>query len=202
MRLFLLFPLFVSMISCLTAPEIYLNDNSIHWKKYVANKSASDIYQNIYRFDDNANIDFIVYGYKSKIKYKLFLMKEHNEAFYYKNSTLKNYIIESIPSMNLYEDAMKKDPYSVLYRDSYFSRDFPDRSIYLPVGLMYTNETLYMVRNYGKDYQDRLSYWLRKNGYGSGKEWISAVNADWASYPIPTEHELDWSKLEKIGELF
>ena len=202
MKLFLLFPLFFFMLSCVTAPEIYLNNNVVYWKEYVANKSSSDIYQNIYRFDKNANIDFIVYGYKSKIKYKLFLMKETNEAFYYKKATLKSYIIESLPSLNLYQDALKKNDYSTLYMNYYFNRTFSDRSIYLPIGLAFKDGNLYIAKTYGKDYIDRLSHWLRKNGYGTGKEWIPAINVDWNSYPVPIEHEIDWNDLEIIGKLF
>ena len=202
MKLFLLFPLFFFMLSCVTAPEIYLNNNVVYWKEYVANKSSSDIYQNIYRFDKNANIDFIVYGYKSKIKYKLFLMKESNEAFYYKNTTLKSYIIESLPSLNLYEDALKNNDNSRLYINEYFNKTFSDRSIYLSIGLAFKDGNLYIAKTYGKDYIDRLSHWLRKNGYGIGKEWIPAINVDWNSYPVPIEHEIDWNDLEIIGKLF
>lgn len=202
MKLFLLFPLFFFMLSCVTAPEIYLNNNVVYWKEYVANKSSSDIYQNIYRFDKNANIDFIVYGYKSKIKYKLFLMKESNEAFYYKNTTLKSYIIESLPSLNLYEDALKNNDNSRLYINEYFNKTFSDRSIYLSIGLAFKDGNLYIAKTYGKDYIDRLSHWLRKNGYGTGKEWIPAINVDWNSYPVPIEHEIDWNDLEIIGKLF
>ena len=202
MKLFLLFPLFFFMLSCVTAPEIYLNNNVVYWKEYVANKSSSDIYQNIYRFDKNANIDFIVYGYKSKIKYKLFLMKESNEAFYYKNTTLKSYIIESLPSLNLYQDALKNNDNSRLYINEYFNKTFSDRSIYLSIGLAFKDGNLYIAKTYGKDYIDRLSHWLRKNGYGTGKEWIPAINVDWNSYPVPIEHEIDWNDLEIIGKLF
>ncbi|MDA0033757.1 hypothetical protein OFR41_01165 [Brachyspira hyodysenteriae] len=203
MKLFLLSPLFFFMLSCLTVPEIYLNNNVIYWREYVANKSASDIYQNIYRFDKNADMDYIVYGYKSKIKYKLFLMKESNEAFYYKNVTLKTYIIESLPSFNLYEDALNKKDYSTLYMNNYFNRTtFSDTSIYLPIGLAFKDGNLYIAKTYGEDYKDRLSHWLRKNGYGIGKEWIPAINVDWNSYPVPTEHEIDWNELEIIGKLF
>ena len=78
-----------SLFSCATVPEIYLKtNNGSYWKELVKNKVASDSYQNIYRFDKNANMSLIVYGYKSKIKYTLFLMKEHNQAFYYKKFTL------------------------------------------------------------------------------------------------------------------
>lgn len=202
MKLFLLFQLFFFMLSCLTAPEIYLNNNVIYWKEYVVNKSASDVYQNIYRFDKNADMYFIVYGYKSKIKYKLFLMKEPDEAFYYKNTTLKSYIIGSLPSLNLYEDALKNNNNSRLYINDYFNRSFSDRTIYMPIGLAFKDGNLYIAKNYGKDYQDRLSHWLKKNGYGTGKEWIPAINADWNSYPVPIEHEIDWNDLEIVGRLF
>ena len=190
------------MLSCATVPEIYLNNNVIYWREYVANKSSSDIYQNIYRFDKNADMDFIVYGYKSKIKYKLFLMKESDEAFYYKNIPLKSYIVESLPSLNLYEDALKKSDNSVLYANDYFKKKFHNRIIYLPIGLAFKSGNLYIAKTYGEDYKDRLAYWLRKNGYGSGKEWIPGINADWDSYPVPTEHEIDWNDLEIIGKLF
>ncbi|MEI0485160.1 hypothetical protein R4K89_07185 [Brachyspira intermedia] len=202
MKLFLLFPLFFFMLSCLTAPEIYLNKNVVYWKEYVANKTASDVYQNIYRFDKNADMYFIVYGYKSKIKYKLFLMKESDEAFYYKNTTLKSYIIGSLPSLNLYEDALKNNNNSRLYINEYFNGSFSDRAIYLPIGLAFKDGNLYIAKNYGEDYKDRLSYWLRKNGYGTGKEWIPAINVDWNSYPVPIEHEIDWNDLEIVGKLF
>ncbi|WP_300367219.1 hypothetical protein [Brachyspira sp.] len=202
MKLFLLFPLFLSILSCLTSPEIYLNNNAVYWKKNVSNKIASDIYQNIYRFDENGDINFFVYGYKRKIKYKLFLMKEINEAFYYKNSTLKNYIVESLPAFNLYIDALTKNDNNTLYVNKHFSRDFKNRSIYLPIGLMVKDDNLYIAKTYGNDYKTRLLHWLIKNGYGSYKNWIPAINVNWASYPIPTEHEIDWNNLEIVGKLF
>ncbi|WP_300721178.1 hypothetical protein, partial [uncultured Brachyspira sp.] len=202
MKLFILFPLFFSMLSCLTSPEIYLNNNALYWKDSVRNKIASDIYQNIYRFDENGNIDFFVYGYKTKIKYKLFLMKEANEAFYYKNSTLKNYIVESLPAFNLYRDALTKNNNNMLYVNNYFSKDFKNRSIYLPIGLMVKDNNLYIAKSYGEDYKARLFHWLIKNGYGSPKDWVPAINVNWLSYPIPIEHEIDWNSLEIIGQLY
>ena len=202
MKLFLLFPLFFYMLSCLTSPEIYLNNNALYWRDSVGGKTASDIYQNIYRFSENGDIDYFVYGYKNKIKYKLFLMKESNEAFYYKNSTLKNYIVESLPSFNLYKDALTKTDYNILYANDYFSRSFKNRSIYLPIGLMVKDGDLYIAKTYGEDYKSRLFHWLIKNGYGYGKDWIAAINVDWSSYPIPMEHEIDWNNLELIGKLF
>ena len=205
MRVFLSFTLLFLVISCASTPEIYLKtNNAYYWKELIKNKVASDDYQNIYRFDEKANMTLTVYGYKSKIKYTLFLMKEHNQAFYYKNFTLKNYIIESLPSFNLYEDAVTKNDYSILYLDYsyYFSKNFPDRSIYLPIGLMIEDNNLYITKSYDAGYMDRLSHWLMKNGYGKGKEWIPAVNADWESYPVPTEHEIDWEKIEFVGVLF
>ncbi|MCZ9948287.1 hypothetical protein [Brachyspira hyodysenteriae] len=173
------------MLSCLTVPEIYLNNNVIYWREYVANKSASPIF--IKTFIDlikNADMDYIAYGYKSKIKYKLFLMKESNEAFYYKNVTLKTYIIESLPSFNLYEDALNKKDYSTLYMNNYFNRTtFSDTSIYLPIGLAFKYGNLYIAKTYGEDYKDRLSHWLRISGYGTGKEWkCFGKNVDWNSY--------------------
>lgn len=203
LRLFLLL-LLLYILSCSTVPEIYLNDNVLYWKEYVSNKKSSDKYQNIYVFDNNCNIDLIIYGYKSKIKYKLFLMKEYNQAFYYKKYRLKNYIIESLPSFNLYQDTVKKNVYESLYKDFsyYISKNLPDTDIYLSIGLMVKDDNLYIAKNYGNDYRSRLYHWLIKNGYGKGKEWIPSINADWTSYPVPTEHEIDWNTIEFIGKLF
>ena len=204
-KLFSLMILSFSLFSCATVPEIYLKtNNGSYWKELVKNKVASDSYQNIYRFDKNANMSLIVYGYKSKIKYTLFLMKEHNQAFYYKKFTLKNYIIESLPSLNLYRDVTTKNAYTPLYLDFsfYFSSSFKDKSIYMPIGLMVEDNKLYIAKVYDSSYKDKLRYWLRKNGYGRGREWIPAINADWSSYPIPTEHEIDWDKIEFVGTLF
>lgn len=204
MRLFFIFctSLFF-IISCVTAPKIYLKtDNAVYWKELIRNKVASDNYQNIYRFDEKANMNLTIYGYKSKIKYTLFLMKERNQAFYYKNSNLKSYIIESMPSFNLYKDAMAKDNYNILYVNPYFNKNFKNRTIYLPIGLMVDENKLYIAKIYDAGYNDRLNYWLRKNGYGDREEWRPAINVDWSSYPVPTEHEIDWEKIELIGILF
>lgn len=204
MRLFLLFPLLFSILSCLSAPEIYLKtNNAVYWKDMVKNKTASDTYQNIYRFNNKANMTLNVYGYKSPIKYTLFLMKENNQAFYYKNTTLKSYIVESLPTFNLYNDPVRKNVYNSLYSDLsyYITRKFPDIDIYLSIGLMVEDNILYIAKNYTSDYKDRLNHWMRKNGYGSGAEWIPSVSADWESYPVPTEHEIDWNDLQIIGTL-
>ncbi|WP_295163266.1 hypothetical protein [uncultured Brachyspira sp.] len=204
MKFFLILLLF-SMISCITAPEIYLKtDNALYWKELIKNKASSDIYQNIYRFDKKGNMNLTIYGYKDKIKYTLFLMKQNNQAFYYKKYTLKNYIIESLPSLDLYKDVLEKSHYDIFYIDYFFSKKIPDKSIYLPIGFMVNEDILYIAKIYDSDYEDRLNHWLRKNGYGYsyGNEWIPAVNVDWSSYPVPTEHEIDWNRLELIGKLF
>lgn len=204
MKLSFLFPLFFMMLSCLSAPEIYLKTNNAqYWKDMVKNKMSYDIYQNIYKFNNNANMTLNVYGYKSPIKYSLFLMKEKNQAFYYKNTTLKSYIIESLPTFNLYQDTVKKNVYDRLYSELsyYISKNFPDRSIYLSIGLMVKDDVLYIARNYTLDYTNRLRHWMRKNGYGRGGDWIPSVSADWESYPIPTEHEIDWDDIDVIGKL-
>ena len=200
----LFFLTFFMILSCLSSPEIYLSTkNANYWIENVRNKITVDSYENLYKFNDNADLTLSVYGYNKPIKYKLFLMKEKNQSFYYKNITLKNYIIESLPNLNLYSDMIKKNAFETLYLDSFYyvSKNFPDKSIYLSIGLMIENNILYLASHYNKEYEDRLNFWLRKNGYGNGKDWTPSISANWESYPVPTEHEVDWDKIEIIGEL-
>ena len=66
MRLFLLIPISFFLFSCLTAPKIDLkNNDSKIWIDRIKNKTVADDYENIYRFDNKADLNIFIYGYYS-----------------------------------------------------------------------------------------------------------------------------------------
>ena len=74
MKLFLLIPILFFLLSCLSIPKADLKDNnSKNWIENIKNKTVIDEYENIYRFNNKADLNVFTYGYYSKaIKYKLF----------------------------------------------------------------------------------------------------------------------------------
>ena len=79
MKLFLLIPILFFLLSCLSIPKADLkDDNSKNWIENIKNKTVIDEYENIYRFNNKADMSVFAYGYYSKaIKYKIFKIKKN-----------------------------------------------------------------------------------------------------------------------------
>ena len=209
MRLFLLILIlfFMSFFlsSCSTIPKADLKnkDSKIFeiWIEKIKNKNIADDYENIYKFNNKANLNIFIYGYYSAaIKYKLFEV-ENGKAFYYTETTLKNYIVSSMPNLNFYNITSFEKLYSPLKQIVYFGDNFKNKKIYLVVGVELKDNILYMAKDYLTDYKKKLNLWLKNNGYLDGKEWHPVSRADWNSYPLPTKDDLDWDNIYKIGEI-
>lgn len=192
MKLYLLISA-LFLFSCSAAPKVYLrNGASKIWIENIKNKTVSDDYENIYKFNDKADMNIFVYGYYSKaVKYKLFEAKE-DRAFYYTITTFKSHIITVL--INLYD--INKKNYNL---NGYFS--FKNKNIYIAVGLILKDNILYMAKDYSADYKERLDLWLKNNGYFYNDRWNPYSGADWDSYPLPTEADINWDNLYIIGEI-
>lgn len=201
MKLFLLIPIFF-LLSCLSIPKADLkDDNSKNWIENIKNKTVIDEYENIYRFNNKADMNVFAYGYYSKaIKYKLFKI-ENNRAFYYTITSLKSYIMTVLPNFNLYEINSSKSLFNLLNQNKYFDNNFKNKNIYIAIGLILKNNILYIAKNYSSAYKDKLNLWFENNGYFKNEEWYPILNADWNSYPLPTEDDIDWDNLYMLGEI-
>lgn len=202
MRLFLLILISFFLLSCSTIPKVDLkNNDSKVWIEKIKNKKTADDYENIYRFNNKANMNIFIYGYYFKaIKYKLF-KTENVRAFYYSKTTLKNYIISSLPSLNFYDISSSKKLYNPLKQIVYFGDNFKNKNIYIVIGLTLKDNILYIAKDYLADYKNKLNLWLKNNGYFDGKEWRPISRVDWNSYPLPTKDDLDWDNIYMIGEI-
>lgn len=201
MKLFLLIPIFF-LLSCLSIPKADLkDDNSKNWIENIKNKTVIDEYENIYRFNNKADMNVFAYGYYSKaIKYKLFKI-ENDKAFYYTITSLKSYIMTVLPNFNLYEINSSKSLFNLLNQNKYFDNNFKNKNIYVAIGLILKNNILYIAKNYSSAYKDKLNLWFDNNGYFKNEEWYPILNADWNSYPLPTEDDIDWDNLYMLGEI-
>ena len=201
MKLFLLIPIFF-LLSCLSIPKADLKDNnSKNWIENIKNKTVIDEYENIYRFNNKADMNVFAYGYYSKaIKYKLFKI-ENDRAFYYTITSLKSYIMTVLPNFNLYEINSSKSLFNLLNQNKYFDNNFKNKNIYIAIGLILKNNILYIAKNYSSAYKDKLNLWFENNGYFKNEEWYPILNADWNSYPLPTEDDIDWDNLYMLGEI-
>ena len=202
MKLFLLIPILFFLLSCLSIPKADLkDDNSQNWIENIKNKTVIDEYENIYRFNNKADMNVFAYGYYSKaIKYKLFKI-ENDRAFYYTITSLKSYIMTVLPNFNLYEINSSKSLFNLLNQNKYFDNNFKDKNIYIAIGLILKNNILYIAKNYSSAYKDKLNLWFENNGYFKNEEWYPILNADWNSYPLPTEDDIDWDNLYMLGEI-
>ena len=203
MRLFLLIPISFFFFSCLTTPKIDLkNNDSKIWTENIKNKTVADDYENIYRFNDKADMNIFIYGYYSTaIKYKLFEV-ENEQAFYYNKTTLKSYIIKTLPNLNFYEFDLSKKLYNPTKQVAYFENNFKNKNIYIVIGLILKDNILYIAKDYSEDYKNKLNSWIENNGNFDGSEWNPILSADWNSYPVPTKDDLDWNNIYEIGEIF
>lgn len=203
MRLFLLIPISCFFFSCLTTPKIDLkNNDSKIWTENIKNKTVADDYENIYRFNDKADMNIFIYGYYSTaIKYKLFEV-ENERAFYYNKTTLKSYIIKTLPNLNFYEFDLSKKLYNPTKQVAYFENNFKNKNIYIVIGLILKDNILYIAKDYSEDYKNKLNSWIENNGNFDGSEWNPILSADWNSYPVPTKEDLDWNNIYEIGEIF
>lgn len=202
MKLFLLIPILFFLLSCLSIPKADLKDNnSKNWIENIKNKTVIDEYENIYRFNNKADMNVFAYGYYSKaIKYKLFKI-ENDRAFYYTITSLKSYIMTVLPNFNLYEINSSKSLFNLLNQNKYFDNNFKNKNIYIAIGLILKNNILYIAKNYSSAYKDKLNLWFENNGYFKNEEWYPISNADWNSYPLPTEDDIDWDNLYMLGEI-
>lgn len=202
MKLFLLIPILFFLLSCLSIPKADLKDNnSKNWIENIKNKTVIDEYENIYRFNNKADMNVFAYGYYSKaIKYKLFKI-ENDRAFYYTITSLKSYIMTVLPNFNLYEINSSKSLFNLLNQNKYFDNNFKNKNIYIAIGLILKNNILYIAKNYSSAYKDKLNLWFKNNGYFKNEEWYPILNADWNSYPLPTEDDIDWDNLYMLGEI-
>ena len=202
MKLFLLIPILFFLLSCLSIPKADLKDNnSKNWIENIKNKTVIDEYENIYRFNNKADMNVFAYGYYSKaIKYKLFKI-ENDKAFYYTITSLKSYIMTVLPNFNLYEINSSKSLFNLLNQNKYFDNNFKNKNIYIAIGLILKNNILYIAKNYSSAYKDKLNLWFENNGYSKNEEWYPILNADWNSYPLPTEDDIDWDNLYMLGEI-
>lgn len=202
MKLFLLIPILFFLLSCLSIPKADLKDNnSKNWIENIKNKTVIDEYENIYRFNNKADMNVFAYGYYSKaIKYKLFKI-ENYKAFYYTITSLKSYIMTVLPNFNLYEINSSKSLFNLLNQNKYFDNNFKNKNIYIAIGLILKNNILYIAKNYSSAYKDKLNLWFENNGYFKNEEWYPILNADWNSYPLPTEDDIDWDNLYMLGEI-
>ena len=202
MKLFLLIPILFFLLSCLSIPKADLkDDNSKNWIENIKNKTVIDKYENIYRFNNKADMNVFAYGYYSKaIKYKLFKI-ENDKAFYYTITSLKSYIMTVLPNFNLYEINSSKNLFNLLNQNKYFDNNFKNKNIYIAIGLILKNNILYIAKNYSSAYKDKLNLWFENNGYFKNEEWYPILNADWNSYPLPTEDDIDWDNLYMLGEI-
>lgn len=202
MKLFLLIPILFFLLSCLSIPKADLkDDNSKNWIENIKNKTVIDEYENIYRFNNKADMNVFAYGYYSKaIKYKLFKI-ENDRAFYYTITSLKSYIMTVLPNFNLYEINSSKNLFNLLNQNKYFDNNFKNKNIYIAIGLILKNNILYIAKNYSSAYKDKLNLWFENNGYFKNEEWYPILNADWNSYPLPTEDDIDWDNLYMLGEI-
>lgn len=202
MRLFLLILISFFLLSCSSIPKIDLkNNDSKVWIEKIKNKKIVGDYENIYRFDKKANMNILIYGYYSTaIKYKLF-EAEKEIAYYYTKTTLKNYIISSLPSVNFYDVSSYKNLYNLPKQIEYFGNNFKNKNIYVVVGLALKDNILYMAKDYLSDYKNKLNLWIKKNGYFDGSKWRPISSVDWNSYPLPTKDDLDWDNIYTIGEI-
>ena len=202
MKLFLLIPILFFLLSCLSIPKADLkDDNSKNWIENIKNKTVIDEYENIYRFNNKADMNVFAYGYYSKaIKYKLFKI-ENDRAFYYTITSLKSYIMTVLPNFNLYEINSSKNLFNLLNQNKYFDNNFKNKNIYIAIGLILKNNILYIAKNYSSAYKDKLNLWFENNGYFKNEEWYPILNADWNSYPLPTEDDINWDNLYMLGEI-
>ena len=202
MKLFLLIPILFFLLSCLSIPKADLKDNnSKNWIENIKNKTVIDEYENIYRFNNKADMNVFAYGYYSKaIKYKLIKIK-NAKAFYYTITSLKSYIMTVLPNFNLYEINSSKSLFNLLNQNKYFDNNFKNKNIYIAIGLILKNNILYIAKNYSSAYKDKLNLWFENNGYFKNEEWYPILNADWNSYPLPTEDDIDWDNLYMLGEI-
>ena len=202
MKLFLLIPILFFLLSCLSIPKADLKDNnSKNWIENIKNKTVIDEYENIYRFNNKADMNVFAYGYYSKaIKYKLFKI-ENDKAFYYTITSLKSYIMTVLPNFNLYEINSSKSLFNLLNQNKYFDNNFKNKNIYIAIGLILKNNILYIAKNYSSAYKDKLNLWFENNGYFKNEEWYPISNADWNSYPLPTEDDINWDNLYMLGEI-
>lgn len=202
MKLFLLIPILFFLLSCLSIPKADLkDDNSKNWIENIKNKTVIDEYENIYRFNNKADMNVFAYGYYSKaIKYKLFKI-ENDRAFYYTITSLKSYIMTVLPNFNLYEINSSKNLFNLLNQNKYFDNNFKNKNIYIAIGLILKNNILYIAKNYSSAYKDKLNLWFENNGYFKNEEWYPILNADWNSYPLPNEDDIDWDNLYMLGEI-
>lgn len=202
MKLFLLIPILFFLLSCLSIPKADLkDDNSKNWIENIKNKTVIDEYENIYRFNNKADMNVFAYGYYSKaIKYKLFKI-ENDRAFYYTITSLKSYIMTVLPNFNLYEINSSKSLFNLLNQNKYFDNNFKNKNIYIAIGLILKNNILYISKNYSSAYKDKLNLWFENNGYFKNEEWYPILNADWNSYPLPTEDDINWDNLYMLGEI-
>ena len=202
MKLFLLIPILFFLLSCLSIPKADLKDNnSKNWIENIKNKTVIDEYENIYRFNNKADLNVFAYGYYSKaIKYKLFKI-ENDRAFYYTITSLKSYIMTVLPNFNLYEINSSKSLFNLLNQNKYFDNNFKNKNIYIAIGLILKNNILYIAKNYSSAYKDKLNLWFENNGYFKNEEWYPILNADWNSYPLPNEADIDWDNLYMLGEI-
>lgn len=202
MKLFLLIPILFFLLSCLSIPKADLKDNnSKNWIENIKNKTVIDEYENIYRFNNKADMNVFAYGYYSKaIKYKLFKI-ENDKAFYYTITSLKSYIMTVLPNFNLYEINSSKNLFNLLNQNKYFDNNFKNKNIYIAIGLILKNNILYIAKNYSSAYKDKLNLWFDNNGYFKNEKWYPILNADWNSYPLPTEDDINWDNLYMLGEI-
>lgn len=202
MKLFLLIPILFFLLSCLSIPKADLkDDNSKNWIENIKNKTVIDEYENIYRFNNKADMNVFAYGYYSKaIKYKLFKI-ENDKAFYYTITSLKSYIMTVLPNFNLYEINSSKSLFNLLNQNKYFDNNFKNKNIYIAIGLILKNNILYISKNYSSAYKDKLNLWFENNGYFKNEKWYPILNADWNSYPLPTEDDINWDNLYMLGEI-
>lgn len=202
MKLFLLIPILFFLLSCLSIPKADLKDNnSKNWIENIKNKTVIDEYENIYRFNNKADMNVFAYGYYSKaIKYKLFKI-ENDKAFYYTITSLKSYIMTVLPNFNLYEINSSKSLFNLLNQNKYFDNNFKNKNIYIAIGLILKNNILYIAKNYSSAYKDKLNLWFENNGYFKNEEWYPILNTDWNSYPLPTEDDINWDNLYMLGEI-
>ncbi|TXJ58154.1 hypothetical protein [Brachyspira aalborgi] len=202
MKLFLLIPILFFLLSCLSIPKADLKDNnSKNWIENIKNKTVIDEYENIYRFNNKADMNVFAYGYYSKaIKYKLFKI-ENDKAFYYTITSLKSYIMTVLPNFNLYEINSSKSLFNLLNQNKYFDNNFKNKNIYIAIGLILKNNILYIAKNYSSAYKDKLNLWFDNNGYFKNEKWYPILNADWNSYPLPTEDDINWDNLYMLGEI-
>lgn len=191
------------MASCISAPKVTLNNEDFReWLKNAAGKRAGDDYENIYVFKKNGDIDYFVYSYKKPITEKLFKMKSSNEAYYYKKTKLKTFLIYNIPIFDIYNVTLNNSK-DIIWKDYVYAIDkrFPNIDVYILLGYVLQGNKLKIARCYIKDYDIRVKNWMNKNGYGEGKNWRPKGGIDWTTYPIPLEKDIDWSNTEDIGEL-